>query len=267
MNTLYNQNLTALKSDITGEQLLTLAMDIGEKMITCGAEANRVENTIFRICNAYGCQRVDVFSITSFLSTTIQLPDGHFQTQSRRIYSYSNDLDHLEHLNAVSRYICEHTPRYENILTEIDHIRKSRTFDWKIIIASYMLSSGAFAVFFGGTLLDGIMTALLAVPAFAADQKIKVHGVNMIIYDFFCTFILGLLASFLAFSGLINNLDKVLIGLVMLYIPGLQMTNAIRDMLCGDIMSGLLRLIEAVILAVSIAAGFAVSVNLFNWFA
>ena len=52
----------------------------------------------------------------------------------------------------------------------------------------------------------------------------------------------------------------------MLYIPGTQMTNSLRDILCGDIMSGLLRLIEAVILAISIALGFATSIVVLNVF-
>ena len=105
---------TQLKSNITGEQLLTLSMDMGEKMIICGAEANRVEDTIRRICLAYGCTKVDVFSITSYLSTTIRLPDGTHDTQTRRIHSYSNNLDKLEYLNAISRHICNNTPAYRS---------------------------------------------------------------------------------------------------------------------------------------------------------
>ena len=45
---------------MSGEQLLTLAMDMGERMIICGAEANRVEDTIRRICTAYGCIKVEL---------------------------------------------------------------------------------------------------------------------------------------------------------------------------------------------------------------
>lgn len=116
---------TQLKSNITGEQLLTLSMDMGEKMIICGAEANRVEDTIRRICLAYGCTKVDVFSITSYLSTTIRLPDGTHDTQTRRIHSYSNNLDKLEYLNAISRHICNNTPAYNNIETEIADIKKT----------------------------------------------------------------------------------------------------------------------------------------------
>lgn len=255
-----------LKARMTCEQLLTLAMDIGERMIICGAETNRVEDSITRICTAYGCIRVDVFSITSYISTSIMTADGHRETQARRIYSYKHNLDHLEYLNAVSRYLCSNTPVYENIEAEIQHLHKDRLFPWQVTILGYILSSGVFAVFFGGSVKDALAAALISLPAYGLDQKIKPLGINPIMYNFFCTFLLGILAQLVAFTGFTDDLDKVLIGLVMLYVPGIQMTNSIRDILCGDIMSGLLRLIEAVILAVSIAVGFAASVAALNVF-
>lgn len=261
-----DKNPTGLKSGITSEQLLTLAMDMGEKMLICGAEVNRVEDTITRICKAYGCVRVDVFSITSYISTSIMTKDGHRETQSRRIYGYSNNLDRLERLNAVSRYICQHTPAYDKIEASVRHIRKDCAFRWYITLLGYALSSGAFAAFFGGSFRDALAAAVLSLPAYLFDKKVKPLGINPIMYNFFCTFLLGACARLIGLTGLIDNLDKVLIGLVMLYIPGIQMTNSIRDILCGDIMSGLLRLIEAVILAVSIAAGFAASVIALNVF-
>ena len=257
---------TQLKSGMSGEQLLTLAMDMGERMIICGAEANRVEDTIRRICTAYGCIKVDVFSITSYLSATITTPDMHHETQTRRIHSYSHNLDKLEYLNAISRYICVNVPAYNNIEAEIADIRKARDFPWYISIFGYALSSIAFAVFFGGSIRDGLVAGVLSLLAYVMDIKIRPLGINMLLYNFFCTFLLGVFARLIGLIGFIDNLDKVFIGLVMLYIPGTQMTNSLRDILCGDIMSGLLRLIEAVILAISIALGFATSIVALNVF-
>ncbi|MGN1186995.1 MAG: threonine/serine exporter family protein, partial [Lachnospiraceae bacterium] len=164
----------------------------------------------------------------------------------------------------ISRYICSNTPAYNNIEAEVDSIRKAREFPWQVTIAGYMLASGAFAIFFGGSIRDGLVAALLSALAYVIDMKIKPLGFNMLMYNFFCTFLLGALARLIGVTGFIDNLDKVLIGLVMLYIPGTQMTNSLRDILCGDIMSGLLRLIEAVILAISIALGFATSIVALN---
>ena len=49
--------------------------------------------------------------------------------------------------------------------------------------------------------------------------------------------------------------DKVLIGIIMLLIPGIMLTNSIRDILLGDIISGSLRLVEAILMAATLALG------------
>ena len=67
------------------EAILSLAMDIGKSMIKCGAEIDRVEETIIRICHAYGMKKTEVFSIVSMINVTTVDADGHAYTQSRRV--------------------------------------------------------------------------------------------------------------------------------------------------------------------------------------
>ena len=45
------------------------------------------------------------------------------------------------------------------------------------------------------------------------------------------------------------------IGDIMLLIPGIMLTNSIRDILLGDIISGSLRLVEAILMAAVLALG------------
>ena len=54
--------------------------------------------------------------------------------------------------------------------------------------------------------------------------------------------------------------DKIMIGNIMLVIPGIQLTNSLRDMISGDMISGLLNLSEALMKAISVAMGFALGV-------
>ena len=46
----------------------------------------------------------------------------------------------------------------------------------------------------------------------------------------------------------------------MMWIPGLLLVNAFKEMLNRDIVAGLYRFVEAVFAAVAIAAGFALSI-------
>ena len=57
-----------------------------------------MEDTIRRICLAYGASRADVFSITSSIVTTIYGEDFGICTQTRRVPGMSNDLGRLDDL-------------------------------------------------------------------------------------------------------------------------------------------------------------------------
>ena len=88
------------------QQILACILDIGETMLVSGAEVNRVEDTVQRMAQAYGCSRVDVFTITSSIVVTAHR-NGEIFTQTRRIREYRNDIARIEACNALSRRICK----------------------------------------------------------------------------------------------------------------------------------------------------------------
>ena len=83
------------KDDFT-EYLLCLALDVGEGMLKNGAEVARVEDTIERICQAYGAVHVEVFTIISMINAAVRMPDGSYSSQLRRVKQTSTNLDKLE---------------------------------------------------------------------------------------------------------------------------------------------------------------------------
>lgn len=142
------------------EQYLYYAMTIGEQLLCCGAEVGRVEDTIRRICLAYGATRADVFSITSSIVTTIYGEDFGICTQTRRVPGMSNDLGRLDDLNQLSRYICEYRPKPEEIQKGLEKIRDKQGYSFKTQILIYAVISGSFSVFFGGDVNDMIASLL-----------------------------------------------------------------------------------------------------------
>ena len=157
------------------EQYLYYAMTIGEQLLCCGAEVGRVEDTIRRICLAYGATRADVFSITSSIVTTIYGEDFGICTQTRRVPGMSNDLGRLDDLNQLSRYICEYRPKPEEIQKGLEKIRDKQGYSFKTQILIYAVISGSFSVFFGGDVNDMIASALIgiALKLFEAFVKTK----------------------------------------------------------------------------------------------
>ena len=238
------------------QRVLHCAMSVGELMHTSGAEAGRVEDTIRRICMAYGATRVDVFSITSTIITTIFGEEFESCTQSRRVSPMKNDFTRLDKLNQLSRWICAKRPDPSEIPARIEKIRSGRTYGLWTQIFIYGLVSGAFTVFFGGNLQDMLASAMIGVTLKCLEAFIARASFNSLLTALLCSSAGGLLSNLSVAIGLGVHTDLISIGNIMLFIPGVMFTNSLRDLFSGDTITGLIRCAESLLMAVIVALGF-----------
>ena len=241
------------------DRMLCMAIDVGEYMLRYGAEIHRIEDTMERICRAYGAAHVEIFVITSLVMAAVRMPDGSYSSQIRRVYSSSKDLYRLEQFNAISRYICAEKPSFDEVERMIARAKVARPYPSFWVTVGSVIAAGAFALFFGGSWRDGIAAALIGLVLALLD-RIEFRSINQMAKTVLLSFVLGLLSFVTVKIGLGQNLEFVAIGAIMLLIPGVETGNALRDLLCGDLLSGSLRILQAMLLAVMIAFGYAASI-------
>lgn len=244
------------------EQLLTCALDIGEQMLISGAEIGRVEDSVKLICSAYGCRRTDVFTITSSIVVSIEDENRRFSTQTRRITGGRTDLTRLDRLNSLSREICRTTPGYDYVQQCLQSICSKQAYPlWAQVLVSAMIA-GAFAVFFGGSWVDGVVATPLGAMLCCVTHLLQKAHMNQIFVNVVSSFLLSFAAIIAVRLGLGEDVNAIIIGNIMLLIPGIALTNSLRDMISGDIMSGMLRFFDAVLVAAAIAAGYILAAQL-----
>lgn len=246
------------------ELFLEYVLDITSQMLQCGAEARRAENTALRLVEAYGFELRCANAVSSEMSVCIKAPDGSHYSQSVRVLTTGTDLGKLERLNAMARRICQDKPSVAEIGTMVSGEQRIGYSPW-LELAGYITMTFGFAIFFGGDLLDGLASALVSVVIFCTNRLLN-HRIqanqNRLFYTFLASFLSGCLALLLVRLGLGHNADMIIIGDVMVFIPGLSLVNGIRELFYRDILTGMYRLVEAIILAVAIAAGFGVAILL-----
>ena len=238
------------------QQILACILDIGETMLVSGAEVNRVEDTVQRIAKAYGCDRVDVFTITSSIVVTAHR-DGEIYTQTRRIREYHTDIARIERCNALSRKVCKQPLSPEAFAAACSEVLRMPTCPLAITCLSYVMVAASFAVFFGGNWLDALAAAISAMVLLGAERILSRIRMQRIVTTIICSAVVALSAVGLTKLHLGSSVDMICIGNVMLLIPGISFTTSVRDMIGGDTISGLLGLCEALLRAVAIAIGFA----------
>lgn len=243
------------------EDLVEYTLDVGRQMMECGAEAWRTENTMARIFRAYGLEVLDAHVIASQAAVTVKTPTGEHYTSTCMILpdKIGTDLERLETLNAAARYICAFTPELADLPLSLR--RPSTRWSWRELLG-YILGAGAFAIFFGGVLLDGLSSGFIGFVIYLMSQVRRLHHQNRIIYTTVACFLSGLLAQGCVAIGFGVNLDMVLIGDIMIFIPGLTMVKGVREFFYSDILTGIWRLVEAMLIAAAIAVGYVVSLML-----
>ncbi len=236
-------------------RVLACILDVGETLLTGGAEIMRVEDTLTRLCRAYGFADSDVFTIPSGIILTARTPDGEALTQTRRIRVRGTDLDIVARANALSRRLCAEPLPLDELGAAIDELRQSRPYPLWLQFVTYGVVSAVFSLFFGGSLRDGCAAGLAGLVLFCAMTLGGRLRINRILLSALCSGLTALTVALLCAVGLGQDADKIIIGNIMLLIPGLALTTSLRDVINGDLVSGLLGFFESIVKALAVAAG------------
>ncbi len=246
----------AEQNTLRASNYLDAALDVGEAMLLSGAEISRTEDSIKRICLSFGAERTDVYVTTNLVVVSVYSHAATPITQTRRIKGMQYDLNRLDRLNSLSRRICAGAVPLDRIGAELDGIRHEKQHSLGVGVLIYALIALSFTLFFGGCIADAVISAVIAGILKLVHVRLKRMEPNAFLMMFICSAVGGFLAFLAVKTGLGASAEKISIGDIMLFIPGIALTNAIRDVFSGDTMSGLLRFIESLLLSLVVSLGF-----------
>ncbi len=233
---------------------MTLAVMLAGEMIRCGGETYRAEECCATVLKAFGADSINIMAFPTAVIASADV-DGESRTESVSVKSRNTDLDGIAKINSISRKLSAGQMSLEDGFEAIKEKRK----DSFLLLSLYAsLSAGFFALVFGGTWVDflpSIIAAMLAqlfkrfADRISGNSYLSTMGGCMITAGF---------ARLAVWVYSNCNMDAVIIGGIMSMLPGLAITNALRDSIHGDTVSGVARGAEALVIGVTIAAGVAI---------
>lgn len=245
--------------------LMNLAIHIGYDLAMCGAETFRIEDTITRILDSYGVAS-EVFAIPNYLIVTISKDEGEPLTRMRRIGYHGTDLDMVENLNGLSRAICNRHPSPKEALQWLDIVHgKKKEYPFATLLLGHFLGAMGFSILFGCSPSDMVFSGLCGIIIGLVNRNMQRLKVNPFFSTIACAFFMAVAAYGLNVSGVVQNPDTVNIGALMILVPGLLFTNAMRDIIYGDTNSGVNRIVQVFLIAVAIALGTASALKLITY--
>lgn len=233
--------------------LMDLVSAIASKLAMSGAETYRVEESVKRICAAYGLE-ARVYAVPHSLIITILIPGERPMTQLCRMEHLGTDLEAVEHYSNLSRRICEEKPDWEvalGWLEESNLVQKHYGLPMELL--GHILVASGFCLFFGGSGQDAFCAGLCGLLLGFLSRWLA--RTNTFFQKIICSFSMAFFAYSLSALGWTDNADTCVIGTLMLLVPGILFTNALRDIIFGDTNSGINRIVEVLLIAAAIALG------------
>jgi len=235
--------------------LLDIAMNLGYELAMAGAETFRVEESILRIMAAYGV-KAEVFAIPNYLVASITDEDGKPITRMRRIGSHGNNLDAVEKFSNLSRAICNRKPEPQEGEKWLDYVRQRLcTYSVPMQYVGFFVGAAGHALFFGGSWTDSLCSGICGMLVGFVSQFLGKWKSNQFFSTIASAFVMAMLTYAMHAAGFTDNPDAVNIGALMILVPGLLFTNAMRDIIYGDTNSGINRCVQVVLIAIGIALG------------
>ncbi len=245
--------------------LVDTAILAGEIMMSSGAETYRVEDTMEHILRTSKCESIEAFALMTGIVTTIN-GEGLEQpiTVVKTINERSTNLSNIIKVNSISRRYCSGQITLEEAHEQLKCTREKQYSRVLFNVATAGIAVG-FAMMLGGNLID-VGTAMLAGFLLAGIVTFcKVIKMNGIMTDVLSCMGMAMLSMAIKlFVCPILNLDIVIVSAIMPVVPGVAITNAIRDTLQGDYLSGCARILEAFLKAASIAIGIGIGMAVFE---
>lgn len=257
---------------VNRKKTLIMALYAGEIMLKNGAETYRVEDTIIRLCKSRQFHYVETYVTPTGVFVSVDTKgesQDEIVTYIKRIKSRGINLNKVAKVNDFSRRFVDSDMDLKEAMTTLKNIDKLKSFSKHIdAFLGGGVASGFFAFLFGGD-----FPAFLGAFIIGSIVSYVLTYLNKMEFPPFLSNICGgAIAATLAvlisyITPLINidlDVDTVITGSIMVMVPGVAITNAVRDTIAGDLVAGLARAVEAVIIATSIAVGVGVILKLWQ---
>ncbi|OGO88673.1 MAG: hypothetical protein A2Y17_10430 [Clostridiales bacterium GWF2_38_85] len=256
----FNQTtvLNSQENNDPNSRLVQLVLLVSSGIIINGGETSRADACASNMLRANGGNDIQIFSLPTVVIITVTIT-GKSYMKMKSITTRDYDLGRIDLLNKISRAITEHSMTVEEAFTELE--KPEKKFNYFFIALFSGLSAAFFTIMFDGGILEFISAVIASCLCQITVDSMQKHGVFLFVANVVGSFITAVAA--IALNYLINSdVSIVIIGGIIPLVPGLAVTNATRDSVNGDLVSGSARWLDSIVTAISIAAGVGVALAL-----
>ena len=244
-------------------RVIDVAILAGTLLIQSGSEIYRVEDTMIRIARSQGLHHVNVLAMPAAIFVSIEQTN---LSRMKRILSSSYNIEKVCEVNHISRQLVAQDISLEEAYAQLSQLRdKPLPYQpWQTLLAA-TLAAPFFTVMFGGNLADMLGSILATFFGFLAYMTMEKTAK----IPFIAAFVGSLTFTILGFLWtkvfpLNTHMEWIMAGAVMPFVPGIALTNAIRDLMTNHLNTGMSKLFESLLIIFALGAGTTFAILLMN---
>lgn len=248
------------------EYILDFAASLGCRMLTVGATLERVNDTMYRICHSYQLNSISIFSLSSIIIISAKSAEGVTGTRQISVPDTDKHLEKLNRFNQLSRKVCVETPQPETLSALLDEAEKVHDYSKPVILLGYLLAMTSLGVINGGSIKDIVCADFNTVVLLWMIDVLDKRNINQVVANTLCTWVAGTLAALYVTLGIGEHYFIIVVVNCLLMVPGSDMVNAFRNILCSNEMNGILELLKVILETTAIVFGLVISLYMFGGF-
>lgn len=244
------------------DQCATAMIMTGQILLESGSEVSRVE----KLMNVVGDSFEIIDSCASYVTMTgIMVTVSHealSATKIVRVHAVDNDLAKIRKISSLAYNIDDQSLSPAEVLEQLEKIRQTHQYKpWQIVFFAAVGAAG-FAFFFDLAIPEIICVFISGLVVQIIGLYFDRYSINRFLKLLFEAFFAAVFCH--VFSKIVpdSHYSTMLLSVLMLLVPGMTLTNSLRDFLSGNYVAGSSRFTEALLVGISLAMGTAIAIAL-----
>ena len=243
------------------KNLMNLAIYAGSLLISNGAESYRAEDTVERmVSSTHAPDNVDCYALPTAIFLSV-IYKGENISIFKKIKVSDTNMKKIDMINAFSRSFVKNNYNLDEAYEYLKKIENYKESKGKEVLAGAIATS-FFTALFGGKSSEFISSFFIGAIISYFIMNFSKFKLSFFINNVVSAALTSILAIISVYLGLGKDFDKIIIGVIMLIVPGLAITNALRDIMSGEFITGAITLVKAVFIALAIAIGVGIGLKL-----
>jgi uncharacterized membrane protein YjjP (DUF1212 family) len=245
------------------ERIVGVIIRIGVIFLEAGAEVYRVEETMNRLGMAIDGVEDCVCYVTVTGITCSVVMNHATVTRVSRVSGGTRNLAVINAINQLSRLSEKNHYTVDQLEVAINRIEQLPVYSDSFKMLFGAIGAAGFALFFKGTMIDIVSSFFIGLLVRLMTTRLDKTTMNTFFVNALASFLVAWIAETIHSMIPAASVDTIIISSIMLLVPGLTLTNSLRDVVMGEYLSGVARLTEAMVVATAIALGVGIGLYLY----